>query len=64
MTTAAVSEVKARLSELLGRVKACQEVVVTERSRPVARLCPLAPGEAAEGHMARLERLGMTGRIT
>jgi prevent-host-death family protein len=45
MTTAAVSEVKARLSEFLGRVKAGQEVVITERGKPVARLCPLAfPG--------------------
>jgi len=62
MTTAAVSEVKARLSEFIGKVKAGQEVVITERGKPVARLCPLASPGPAEGHLARLERLGLVRR--
>ncbi|MEW6490721.1 MAG: type II toxin-antitoxin system prevent-host-death family antitoxin [Thermodesulfobacteriota bacterium] len=59
MHTAAVSELKASLSEFLARVKAGEEVVVTERGRPVARLVPLA--RAAEGfppHLLDLERAG------
>ena len=64
MTTAAVSEVKARLSEYLGRVKAGQEVIITERGQPVARLCPLASPGPTEGRLARLERLGLVRRGT
>ena len=41
MKTAAVSELKARLSEFLGLVKVGNEVVITDRGRPVARLVPV-----------------------
>jgi prevent-host-death family protein len=36
-----VRELKARLSEYLGRAAAGEELVVTDRGRPVARLVPL-----------------------
>jgi prevent-host-death family protein len=41
MTTAGVAALKASLSEYLKRVKAGEEVVVTERGRPIARLVPV-----------------------
>jgi prevent-host-death family protein len=59
MTSAAVSEIKARFSEFLGRVKAGDEVVITDRGRPVARLCPLARPTAAADDLSRLEKLGL-----
>ena len=59
MTSAAISEVKVRLSELLGRVKAGEEVVITDRGKPVARLCPFSRAiEPPDSRLARLEKLG------
>jgi len=41
MKSAAVSKLRATLSEHLARVKAGEEVVVTERGKPIARIVPL-----------------------
>ena len=68
METAAVSELKASLSKFLTKVKAGEEVLVTERGRPIAKLVPL-DREKLElpGHLLALERAGLvrvgTGRI-
>ncbi|MHB1138568.1 MAG: type II toxin-antitoxin system Phd/YefM family antitoxin [Microthrixaceae bacterium] len=43
-----VRELKARLSEFLGRAAAGEHVVVTDRGRPVARLVPFTSGSAVE----------------
>jgi prevent-host-death family protein len=59
--TAKVSELKAGLSAYLARVKAGEEVVVTERGRPVAKLVPIPPTEDAE--VERLQRLEAEGLI-
>jgi len=40
MKTAAVSKLKAGLSEYLARVKAGEEVIVTERGKPIAKIVP------------------------
>lgn len=40
MLTVTVAEAKAQLSEILHRVEAGEEVVVTRRGRPVARIGP------------------------
>lgn len=59
MRTAAVSELKASLSQFLARVKAGEEVVVTERGRPVARLVPAIRGaEGIPPHLLELQREG------
>jgi prevent-host-death family protein len=42
--TAAVAELKAQLSRYLSRVKAGEEILVTERGTPVARLVPVVGG--------------------
>lgn len=55
--TAGVAELKAKLSEYLARVKAGEDVVVTERGRPVARLVPVRAGEERERLIA-MERAG------
>ena len=56
MTSAAVSEIKARLSEYLARVRGGEEVVVTDRGRPVARIVPVADRAP---QLAELERRGL-----
>jgi prevent-host-death family protein len=59
-TTASIADVKARLSEYVRRVKAGNEVIVTERGVPVARLTGLEP---AERRATRRERLARTGAV-
>ncbi|MGH7673509.1 MAG: type II toxin-antitoxin system Phd/YefM family antitoxin [Gemmatimonadales bacterium] len=56
-----VSELKASLSRYLKRVKAGEEVVVTERGKPVAKLVPMPPGfEELPEHM---QRMVLEGRL-
>lgn len=43
-----VRDLKARLSEYLGKVAAGEDVVVTDRGRPVARLVPFIADSAVE----------------
>jgi GPH family glycoside/pentoside/hexuronide:cation symporter len=66
MRRTGVAELKAQLSRYLARVKAGEEIVVTERNVPVARLVPV--GERARDAALRdLERRGLvrlgTGRL-
>lgn len=60
MRTAAVSRLKATLSEFLARVKAGEEVVVTERGKPIAKLVPLRAHESRlPPHLLELRRAGL-----
>jgi prevent-host-death family protein len=60
MKSAAVSKLKAMLSEYLARVKAGEEVVVTERGRPIAKIVPFAPDESAvPPRLLELARAGL-----
>ena len=43
MKAAKVSELKASLSKYVARVKNGEEILVTERGRPVAKLVPWTP---------------------
>jgi prevent-host-death family protein len=58
MRAAGVAELKARLSRYLARVKAGEEVLVTERRVPVARLVPVREREEHEA-LGELERQGL-----
>jgi prevent-host-death family protein len=51
-----VAQLKARLSEYLARVRGGDEVLVTDRGKPVARIVPVADRAA---HLAELERSGL-----
>lgn len=64
MKTAAVSELKASLSEYLSKAKAKagEEVIVTDRGKPIARLVPLK--RSATEMPARLLQLERAGRHT
>lgn len=63
--SATVAKLTARLSEYLAHVKAGQEVIVTERGRPIAKIVPLSR-DAAAG-LTGLARAGLirigTGRL-
>jgi prevent-host-death family protein len=57
MVVTTIATLKASLSELLAHVKAGEEVVVTDRGRPVARIVPYDPGGA------ELDDLVRTGHV-
>lgn len=59
MTTATVSKLKASLSEYLRRVKAGEEVLVSERGRPIAKLVPVHGKDNLPDHVAALARQGL-----
>jgi prevent-host-death family protein len=60
MKTAAVSELKASLSEYLGQVKAGEEVLITDRGKPIARIVPLGRDDSDRPlHLLELERSGL-----
>lgn len=69
MKTTPVSELKATLSAQLAKVKAGEEVVVTERGRPIAKIVPLSSETMGlSAHMSELARNGLirlgTGKIS
>lgn len=68
MKNASVSELKASLSEYLAKVKKGEEVVVTDRDRPVAKLVPFkVEGDFAEQRLELAKQgvieLGNSGKI-
>ena len=56
---AAVAELKAHLSRYLRRVKAGEEVIITERNLPIARIVPLAPSPSGRAQLAALADAGI-----
>ena len=67
MKTATVSKLKASLSEYLRQVKAGEEVLVTERGRPIAKLTPAAVSAILPEDLVELEKQGIvkigTGKL-
>ena len=45
MKSVKIAELKDKLSEHLRAVEAGEEVIITDRNRPIARLSPIQPGE-------------------
>lgn len=65
MQTAAVSELKASTSEYLARVKSGEEIMITDRGTPIAKIIPLRrTDDASAARMMQLERAGMIRRGT
>jgi len=58
MKKASISILKARLSRYLDAVKSGEEVIVTERGRPVARLSAVDSKGTPTGRAAQLVREG------
>jgi len=59
MTKVGVARLKAQLSRYLDIAKRGQEVVITDRGRPVAKLVSLDGAERADARRARLIRAGV-----
>ena len=64
MESTGVADLKARLSEYLARVKSGEEVLVTDRGRPIARLVPvgvetIVDDEAETARLIAMEREGL-----
>jgi len=53
--TVKVAEAKARLSELLAKVEAGEEVIISRGSDPIARLSPLRQDEDAARVVAEIK---------
>ena len=62
MTSAGVAQLKASLSEYLGRVKSGEEVVVTERGHAIARIVPISPFSSDSRSIEELIRVGILRR--
>ncbi len=58
MKSAGIAELKAHLSRYLERVKSGNEVLVTERGRPIARIVPIGHRDEDERAL-RLARKGV-----
>jgi prevent-host-death family protein len=59
MVKVSVSELKARLSEHIRRVKGGEEVLVTERGRVVALLAPVPRSETSRADLDALVEAGL-----
>lgn len=59
MTPIGIAELKAHLRRYLDQVKSGQEVVITERGRPVAKLVPLHRTDRSDSRRPRLARAGL-----
>lgn len=59
-----VHEAKAKLSEILGRVKQGRSVTITERGREIARVVPIQPAVDLPSRLEELARDGALVRRT
>jgi len=59
MKTTTVTKLKASLSEYLRQVKAGEEVLVTERGRPIARLAPTVNPQTFPEELVEMEKQGV-----
>ena len=59
MKTTTVSKLKASLSKYLRFVKAGEEVLVTERGRPIAKLTRAESSEMLPDHLVEMEKQGL-----
>lgn len=60
MQKASVSELKASASEYLLRVKAGEEVLLTDRGKPIAKIIPLRRSDLpADARISQLELAGL-----
>ena len=59
METAGVAELKAKLSDYLKRVKAGEEVIVTERGKAIARVVPFTRSGSTPAEYEEMIRAGI-----
>ena len=59
MRAVSISQLKASLSEYVGAVRSGEEILVTERGKPVARMLKVQGDAARDERRARLARQGI-----
>jgi prevent-host-death family protein len=64
MSTVGVRELKNRLTRYLGQTKHGEEIVVTERGKPIALLTPIGSAKRGASLEARLAKLAARGLLT
>jgi prevent-host-death family protein len=64
MSTVGVKELKDRLTQYLRRTKQGEEVVVTERGKPIAVIQPIQSAARVVSLQARLAKLAARGLLT
>jgi len=64
MSTVGIKELKNRLTQYIRRTKQGEEIVVTERGKPVAVLTPIGAASRVETLEAKLARLAARGVVT
>ena len=68
MKKAPVAQLKSRLSEYLKKVKAGEDIYITERGRPIAKIVPFAQPGADPDHLKEMEKNGLirigTGKLS
>ena len=64
MSAVGIKELKNRLTQYLRRIKQGEEVIVTERGKPIALLQPIQAAEHHTSLEARLARLAALGLVT
>ena len=62
MKTTTVSQLKTSLSAYLHQVKTCEEVLIAEHGRPIARLLPIANPVSLSEHLQDMEKKGLLKR--
>ena len=64
MSTVGVRELKNRLTQYLRRTKQGEEVIITERGKPIALIQPIESAARPVSLEARLARLAAQGFVT
>ena len=64
METATISQIKNHLSAYLMKVRAGEQVLILDRSQPVARLEPITADKFPNDRLTRFERSGLIRRAT
>jgi len=64
MSTVGIKELKNRLTEFLRRTKQGDEVVVTERGKPIAVIQSIASAERLQSLEAKLARMAAQGFLS
>jgi prevent-host-death family protein len=59
MKTAAIAKLKATLSKYIDYVKSGEEIMITDRGKPVARIIPIIGGISGEARRMSLIRRGI-----
>jgi prevent-host-death family protein len=60
MKTTAISKLKASLSQYLSIVRSGEDVIITDRGKPIAKIVPLERGDLkTPSHLLELERNGL-----